>query len=81
MASQHQGSGAPQYWLENKEGNDTRKALKLKNLMRNLSLIGAGGFMAILILLPLTTSAEDGDEQTDFIPPTNRAENHAIRAI
>ena len=55
--------------------------LKLKNLMSNLALIGAGAFMATLILLPLTTSAEDGDDDEDFTPPTNRSENYAIRAI
>ncbi len=55
--------------------------LKLKNLTRSLALIGAGAFMATLILLPLTTSAEDGDDDTDFIPPTHRGESYAIRAI
>jgi len=54
--------------------------LKLKNLVRYLALIGAGAFMATLILLPLTTSAEDGDDQTDFIPPTTRGEDYAIRS-
>jgi len=55
--------------------------LKLKNLMRNLALISAGAFMATLILLPLTTSADDDDDGTDFIPPTHRGESYAIRAI
>ena len=55
--------------------------LKLKNLMRNLALIGAGAFMATLILLPLTTRADDGDDGTDFTPPTYRGESYAIRAV
>ena len=54
--------------------------LKLKSLMRYLALIGAGAFMATLILLPLTTNAEDGDDETDFIPPTTRGEDYAIRS-
>ena len=37
------------------------KALKLNNLVRNLTLIGAGAFMATLVVLPITTSAEDDD--------------------
>ena len=37
------------------------KILK-NNLMRNLTLIGAGAFMATLIVLPITTSAEDDDD-------------------
>ena len=39
------------------------KTLKLNNVMRNLTLIGAGAFMATLVVLPITTSAED-DEGT-----------------
>ena len=54
--------------------------LKLKNLMRYLALMGAGAFMATLIILPLATSADDGDDQTDFIPPTTRGEDYAIRS-
>ncbi len=38
------------------------KILKLNNLMRNLTLIGAGAFMATLVVLPITTSAEDDDD-------------------
>ena len=57
------------------------KTLKLKNLMGNLALISAGAFMARLIILPLTTSADDGDDDTGFIPPTHRGESYAIRAI
>ncbi len=37
------------------------KILKLNNLMRNLTLIGAGAFMATLIVLPITTNAEDDE--------------------
>ena len=43
--------------------------------------MGAGAFMATLILLPLTTKADDGDDGTDFIRPTYRGESYAIRAI
>ncbi len=39
------------------------KILK-NNLMRNLTLIGAGAFMATLVVLPITTSAEDDDDAT-----------------
>ena len=35
------------------------KILKLNNLMRNLTLIGAGAFMATLVVLPITTNASD----------------------
>ena len=38
------------------------KTLKLNNLMRNLTLIAAGAFMATLVVLPITTSAEDDDD-------------------
>ncbi len=38
------------------------KILKLNNLMRNLTLIGAGAFMATLVVLPLTTNASDDDD-------------------
>ena len=38
------------------------KILNLNNLMRNLTLIGAGAFMATLVVLPITTSAEDDDD-------------------
>ncbi len=34
------------------------KILK-NNLMRNLTLIGAGAFMATLVVLPITTNASD----------------------
>ena len=56
------------------------KTLKPKNLMRNLALIGAGAFIATLILFPLITSADDGDDGTDFIPPTILGEDYAIRS-
>ena len=56
------------------------KTLKLKNLSRNLVLIVAGAFMATLILLPLTSSADDGDDETDFIRPKILGEDYAIRS-
>ena len=37
------------------------KTLKLNNLMRNVTLIAAGAFMATLVVLPFTTSANDED--------------------
>ena len=37
------------------------KILK-NNLMRNLTLIGAGAFMATLVVLPITTNAADNDD-------------------
>lgn len=37
------------------------KTLKLNNLMRNVTLIAAGAFMATLVVLPFTTSANDDD--------------------
>ena len=33
----------------------------LNNLTRNLTLIGAGAFMATLVVLPITTSASDDE--------------------
>ncbi len=38
------------------------KILKLNNWMRNLTLIGAGAFMATLVVLPITTNASNDDE-------------------
>ena len=48
------------------------KILK-NNLMRNLTLIGAGAFMATLVVLPITTSAEDdeGDSRSVAVPAAN----------
>ncbi len=45
------------------------KILK-NNLMRNLTLIGAGAFMATLVVLPITTSAGDdeGDSRSVAVP-------------
>ena len=40
------------------------KILK-NNLMRNLTLIGAGAFMATLVVLPITTNASDDDDSFD----------------
>jgi len=42
------------------------KTLKLNNLSRNLTLIAAGAFMAILVVVPLTSSADHND---DFVRP------------
>ncbi len=41
------------------------KILKLNNLMRNLTLISAGAFMATLVVLPITTNASDDDDNFD----------------
>ena len=38
------------------------KILKLNSLLRNLTLLGAGAFMATLVVLPITTSASDDDD-------------------
>ncbi len=38
------------------------KTLKLNSLMRNLTLITAGAFMATLVVLPITTNASDDDD-------------------
>ncbi len=54
--------------------------LKLKNLMRNLALTGAGAIMATLILLPMITSADDGDDQDDSLTASQRGLTYAIRA-
>ena len=35
------------------------KTLKLNSLARNLTLIAAGAFMATLVVLPITSSAND----------------------
>ncbi len=45
------------------------KILKLNNLMRNLTLIGAGAFMATLVILPITTKASDDDPYTPVAVP------------
>ena len=42
------------------------KTLKLNNLMRNMTLIAAGAFMAFLVVLPLTSSADHND---NFVRP------------
>ncbi len=39
------------------------KTLKLNGLTRNLTLIAAGAFMATLVVLPITTSASDDDDE------------------
>ncbi len=47
------------------------KTLKLNRLMRNVTLIAAGAFMATLVVLPFTTSAndDDGTDQGIAAPP------------
>jgi len=47
------------------------KTLKLNNLMRNVTLIAAGAFMATLVVLPFTTSAndDDGTDHSISAPP------------
>ena len=45
------------------------KILKMDNLMRNLTLIGAGAFMATLVVLPITTSASDEKPYTPGAVP------------
>ena len=45
------------------------KILKLDNLMRNLTLIGAGAFMATLVVLPMTTSAADDEPYRPEVVP------------
>ncbi len=37
------------------------KTLKLNNVMRNLTLLAAGAFMATLVVLPITTNASDDE--------------------
>ena len=41
------------------------KTLKLNSLMRNLTLITAGAFMATLVVLPITTNASDDDDEVN----------------
>ena len=55
------------------------KTLNLKSLMRNLALMGAGAFMATLIILPLTTSADNDDDQDDYIDPKPRVVTYTLR--
>ena len=43
------------------------KTFKLNSLMRNLTLLAAGAFMATLVVLPITTNASDDDDDT-FTP-------------
>ena len=45
------------------------KTLKLNNLMRNLTLIGAGAFMATLVVLPITTNAADDEPYRPEVVP------------
>ncbi len=54
------------------------KILK-NNLMRNLTLIGAGAFMATLVVLPITTNASDDDED-GFRPQAVPAATYTIGA-
>ncbi len=45
------------------------KILKLNNLMRNLSLIAAGAFMATLVVLPITTNASHDEPFRPEVAP------------
>ncbi len=45
------------------------KTLKLNSLMRNLTLITAGAFMATLVVLPITTNASDDEPYTPVAVP------------
>ena len=56
------------------------KTLKLNNLMRNLTLIVAGAFMATLVVIPFTTSANDDDEDDQRIERTATPPTYSLRA-
>ena len=46
------------------------KTLKLNSLMRNLTLLAAGAFMATLVVLPVTGSANDDEPYSpEVVPP------------
>ncbi len=45
------------------------KTLKLNGLTRNLTLIAAGAFMATLVVLPFTTSADHLDDLSPEVSP------------
>ena len=45
------------------------KTLKLNNMMRNLTLLAAGAFMATAVVLPMTTSASDDEPNTPRVAP------------
>ncbi len=45
------------------------KILKLNSLTRNLTLIAAGAFMATLVVLPITSSADHLDDISAEVPP------------
>ncbi len=45
------------------------KTLKLNSLTRNLTLIAAGAFMATLVVLPITSSADHLDDISPEVVP------------
>ncbi len=47
------------------------KTLKLNGLTRNLTLIAAGAFMATLVVLPITTSADHLDDISPGVAPAS----------
>ena len=53
------------------------QTIKLNTLVRNLSLIAAGAFMATLVVLPITTWA--GDEDEDPTPKEAPAATYTLR--
>jgi len=55
------------------------KTLKLNNMMRNLTLLGAGAFMATLVVLPITTNASDDDDEP-FTPAVVPAATYTLGA-
>ena len=56
------------------------KILKLNNMMRNLTLLGAGAFMATLVVLPITTNASDDDDDQPFTPAVVPAATYTLGA-
>ena len=56
------------------------KTLKLNNFVRNLTLIGAGAFMATLIVLPITTNASDDDDDEPYTPAVVPAATYTLGA-
>ena len=53
--------------------------LKLNSLMRNLSLIAAGALLATLVVLPITTWADDEDDE-DSSPRAAPARTYILKA-
>ena len=53
------------------------KTLKLNSLTRNLTLIAAGAFMATLVVLPITSSADDDNP---FRPEVTASATYILEA-